>query len=94
MPPDAPRCGQCGAPTGDQAYLCGACTEQLRHALFTVCWLAGDLDIAISRQARFADKAGRGGVGVLPYDPRAAEAKTSLHNELGGWVRVIGERTL
>jgi hypothetical protein len=89
---DAPRC-VCGQPSPD-ATICMNCTDLLATQLRMAGWLDGQLDITIARLARTAERDGRGGNGRLPYDERAAHAKWGLGNELGGWVRVIGERTL
>jgi hypothetical protein len=45
--------------------------------------------VAIARQSRFAERAGRGTTSPLPYDPRAAEAAWTLRDTLARWIRTI-----
>lgn len=90
--PGEPRCA-CGQPAPD-AVICKACTRALNLALLTAFTLAADLELALSRQARFTGPGRRGSGSVLPYDERASNAAHELRSELSGWVRVLAERGL
>jgi hypothetical protein len=83
------QCEACGAPTGDQATLCTACTEDLARTLVRAAEVGPQLDIARSRQARFTDHNGSPGSRnhPLPYDVRAAEAGDRLAMVLRGVLR-------
>jgi len=76
-----PLCG-CGQPAPD-AVICHDCTATLAQALRDAITLAGELNTAIARQARFtAYTPARGSTHPLPYDPRAAEAAAELRAAL------------
>lgn len=83
----------CGQPARD-AYLCHACTDDLKWILITAAILGPQLDIARSRQARLTDASGISASRShpLPYDPRAAEAADRLASTLAGWLRALGQR--
>jgi hypothetical protein len=81
-----PACA-CGQPSPD-AFLCKACTRELSLALLAAVTLAPDLEVAVSRQARFTGPQRGGGGSVLPFDERASDAAHALHAELSGWVRI------
>jgi len=85
-----PRCA-CGQPSPD-ATLCRDCTRDLTAALITVLAVAPELEIALTRQAQFADRSHIPGYATqLPYDEHAAEAAAQLRGVLVGWVRVLTE---
>jgi electron transfer flavoprotein alpha/beta subunit len=85
-----PRCA-CGQPA-PHATICTACERDLTAALITVLAVAPELEIALTRQAQFADRSHIPGyAAMLPYDERAAEAAAQLRGVLSGWVRVLTE---
>lgn len=78
----------CDRPRPGNRHLCGACEAELARALGDVAWLAGELDVVLSRQG--SHTAGVRSAGVpLPYDPRASEAAAVLKSALVGWVREL-----
>ena len=86
----APRCA-CGQPVHG-ASICKACERELTLALLAAVVIGPDLDLAISRQARFTVYGQRGSEPVLPFDERASAAAGALRNELAGWVRVLSSK--
>jgi hypothetical protein len=88
-------CQTCTAPVGDQASLCGSCTNQLRATLDSVADLAAELDTTITRQAVLGVRGGpRAAEKPLPFHVQASEAAWVLRNTLGGWARVIAEEAI
>ncbi|MGH3447093.1 MAG: hypothetical protein ACRDP4_05675, partial [Nocardioidaceae bacterium] len=74
------------------AFVCGACAGQLERDLGDVPALVEDLDVALSRQAMFGDRAGgKSAEKPLPIDPRASEVGWVLRNTLSTWIRVLVE---
>jgi hypothetical protein len=91
----------CDRPAPGSQTICGACEADLRRALDSVAWLAGELDVTLSRQNT---RTGTGTsepeddttpavlhIGPLPYDPRAAEVMYVLRSTLVGWTRIMQE---
>lgn len=78
----------CDRPRPGNRHLCGACEADLARALGDVPWLAGQLDVVLSKQGSHAPAGRRTGV-PLPYDPRATEAAYVLKSALVGWVRLL-----
>lgn len=91
----------CDRPAPGDATICGACQADLRRALDTVAWLAGELDVTLSGQH---SRTGAGSaeaeddptpavlhIGRLGYNQRASEAAYVLRTALVGWVRVMSE---
>lgn len=84
-------CEACDRPVAD-AFVCGACAGQLERDLGDVPALVEDLDVALSRQAVFGDRAGgKSAEKPLPIDPRASEVGWVLRNTLSTWIRVLVE---
>jgi hypothetical protein len=82
---------QCVICTRDNrdGFACAACTTTLADDLRTLGWLASELFITRTRQARLAGGTRSRGGSPLAFHPRAAMAYDQLHNNLFGWVRVI-----
>ncbi|MGI5153614.1 hypothetical protein [Microbispora sp. CA-102843] len=86
------RCGCCGRPVPDNAYVCPGCASGLHEHLvrLTGGGLADELDTALARQAKLGGGGGRGGAEQpLPYGYAASEALYVLRSTLVGWVRVL-----
>lgn len=80
---------QCGRPVSE-AFLCGACTAQLKATLDGIPALVDELDTTITRQAVTGEKGGpRAAEKPLPFNVQASEAAWVLRNTLGGWARVL-----
>ena len=82
---------QCGRPVSE-AFLCGACTSQLKATLESVPALVDELDTTITRQAVLGEKGGpRAAEKPLPFNAQASEAAWVLRNTLSTWARVLTE---
>jgi hypothetical protein len=83
----------CGRPAGD-FMLCSGCWGEVEQSLKSVQWLADELQVTITKQA----KTGRG-IGVvarasetpIPFSVEAGERQDELRTVLVGWVRVLWE---
>lgn len=83
----------CGRPRPGSSYICGACVADLERALGDAGFLAAQLQVTFTRQARICSGGGRrSGERPLPYDGRASRLALRLRTELVGWVRVLSER--
>lgn len=92
-------CQLCARPSGDDAYACTTCAEQLADALKEVTGeglphgLADDLDIALAKQGTKPQQDGtkhtKASEAPMPIDVRASEAGHVLRNTLTTWVRLI-----
>lgn len=80
----------CNLPVGD-GYVCQRCSRKLEIALGDVGALWEQLDIVLTRQARYSDAQGRGGDKGLPFNPEASEIGWVLRNTLATWCRLIAE---
>jgi hypothetical protein len=80
----------CDRPVGD-GYSCTTCMGKLERALGDVGALWEQLDIVLTRQARYSDAQGRGGDKALPFNPEASEIGWVLRNTLTTWCRLIAE---
>jgi len=80
----------CDRPVGD-GYTCQRCADRLSVALGDVPALWEQLDIVLTRQARYSDPEGRGGEKALPYNLKASELGTALRGLLNTWCRLIAE---
>lgn len=80
----------CNLPVGD-GYSCTTCMGKLERALGDVGALWEQLDIVLTRQARYSDAQGRGGDKALPFNPEASEIGWVLRNTLTTWCRLIAE---
>lgn len=80
---------QCVICTRDHtgSYVCPGCLTQLAADLRTLAWLAAELMVTRTRQARLADHGRRGYDTPLGYHVGAAHAYDALHNALVTWVR-------
>lgn len=78
----------CGRPIQDTALICSPCSQDLAKALGDVPFLAEQLDIRLTRQARIGS-GGKSAERALPYDPYASVIAAELHNALSTWVRVL-----
>lgn len=95
---DHPLCAVDQRPVHDGGQLCAACWADLEHDLTeVVASLADDLDITLAGLGR----SGGSPIGIvvrsasrgIGFDERAGDLARSLHNCLGGWVRVLFEDT-
>ncbi|GAA2773977.1 hypothetical protein [Saccharopolyspora taberi] len=83
----------CGRPVED-ALLCSGCWGEVEQALRSVSWLADELEVTITKQAR----TGRG-IGIatrasetpILFNAEARDRKDELRCTLVGWVRVLWE---
>lgn len=80
----------CGRPVGD-GYTCQRCADKLSVALGDVPALWQQLDIVLTRQARYSDPEGRGGEKAVPFNIKASELGTVLRGLLNTWCRLIAE---
>lgn len=80
----------CGRPVGD-GYTCQRCADRLSVALGDVPALWEQLDIVLTRQARYGDPEGRGGEKAVPFNIKASELGTALRGLLNTWCRLIAE---
>lgn len=80
-------CGVCGAPAGDDAYLCKLHTADLLCNLQAVPELVTELEVTITRQARItAEKhGGRSAETPMPWNEHAAACASDLNTTLNGW---------
>lgn len=72
-------------------YLCWGCCKILKRRLDEAAWLAGELTVTVTRQARITAQADRvGGANAerpLPFHWSASDTAWALHNTLGTWAR-------
>jgi len=73
------------------AYADKDCITSLTTDLRTLAWLAVELTITRTRQARLGGGARGAGGSSLGYHDGAARAYDALHNCLSGWVRDLNE---
>lgn len=84
-------CQACGAAVTDAA-LCAACTREVADALARVGWLTGELDVLLARQSATGVSNGGGSgmaVAPLPYDLRASQSASRLHDVLVRWAGAL-----
>lgn len=83
-------CMVCGRPVGD-GWTCQRCADRLSVALGDVPALWEQLDIVLTRQARYSDPEGRGGEKAVPFNIKASELGSALRGLLSTWCRLIAE---
>lgn len=85
----------CSRPITDTAVICIHCGYDIDAALEGVAaYLAADLDISRSRQARIGTRGGSPRTDTpLPYAEHAADARDQLHHTLTRWARLIYRAT-
>ncbi|MEV4320973.1 hypothetical protein AB0J37_01940 [Microbispora rosea] len=89
------RCGCCGRPVPDNAYVCPGCASGLHEHLVRVTagGLADELDTALARQTKLGGGGGGGGgrsdEQPLAFGYAASEAIWVLRSTLVGWVRAL-----
>lgn len=91
--PDRWSCHSCGAKVLD-APCCATCWRDVRRWLKTIPMLAVQLDVAVAKQARFAEQQARvrgTPTPPLPLHPEAADVRDHLRAVLVGWVRLHHE---
>lgn len=83
---------RCGRPTRDDAYVCETCGDLLARALGDVPWLAGELEVTITKQKGVDYRKVGGGKGgkkanerPLPASWGASEARGHLKALLVSW---------
>lgn len=88
-----PCVAHCGRPA-DGYFLCQGCAGEVDSHLASVENLVAELDITVSRLARFSNPVPvtTSGPAPLPFDPTAADALAVLHNTLATWARDLAER--
>jgi hypothetical protein len=99
-------CRVCYRPTPDSAVLCSGCGNKLSVALGEVAALDEQLLITVAKNAKFGNVSGGAGKPSEPDDPDATPGaarrplpinydasimRSSLHNTLSTWVRVLAE---
>jgi hypothetical protein len=77
--------------TATWSHVCQRCCDRLSVALGDVGALWVELDLVLTRQARYSDPEGRGGDKALPFNPTASELGWVLRNTLSTWCRLIAE---
>lgn len=84
----------CGRPA-EGYYLCRGCAEQLGTHLASIATLTTELDTNAARLARTSQPVpvATSGPAPLPFDPRAVEAMSVLHNTVTTWARILSEHT-
>jgi hypothetical protein len=85
------RCGSCGAPVPDMAFLCGRCTKAMKDRLEAAAGLLDELETTALRQARIEDAGGSGEGAGLAWNEHARRKSTALGTVVHGWVRVLLE---
>ncbi len=80
----------CDRPVGD-GYVCQACADKLSMALGDIPALWAELDVVLTRQARYSDPEGRGGDKALPFNLKASDTGEALRGTLNTWCRLIAE---
>ena len=80
----------CDRPVGD-GYVCQHCADRLERALGDVPALWEELDVVLTKQARYAAAEFRRGERALPFNPEASEIGWVLRNTLTTWCRVVAE---
>lgn len=80
----------CDRPVGD-GYVCQHCGDRLARALGDVPALWEELDITLTRQARYSEPEGRGGERSLPFNLKASDVGRALSGTLNTWCRLIAE---
>lgn len=89
----APRlCGTraCPRPAHDNHATCTHCAWLLERDLAETPALADELDTTRARQTATRGHTGRATPGIpMPYDPRAADAATTLHRTLRTWAERV-----
>ena len=80
----------CDRPVGD-GYCCQTCADKLSRALGDVPALWAELDVVLTRQARYSDPEGRGGDKALPFNLKASDTGEALRGTLNTWCRLIAE---
>lgn len=86
------QCAACARAT--EMFLCWDCTKALKSRLDSVIWLAPELDVTLSRQARITspgDRIGGTPEQPLPFHAGASETAWVLHNTLSTWARDLCE---
>lgn len=88
-----PCTARCGRPA-EGYFLCRWCADDLARHLGNVRHLVSELDITVTRQARFSDGVAvtTSGPAPLPFDPHASDALDILHNTLTTWARDVADR--
>lgn len=83
-------CMVCGRLVGD-GWTCQRCADKLSVALGDVPALWEQLDVVLTRQARYSDPEGRGGEKAVPFNIKASELGSALRGLLSTWCRLIAE---
>jgi hypothetical protein len=88
-------CGVCGAPAGDDAYLCRTCTLKLGADLRDVPSLWQELDTTRTRQDKLVLNSGApsGAERPLFFNEHAAQAAWDLHATLNAWCLDVSRLT-
>lgn len=85
------ECG-CGRPTRDDAYACDHCGDLTARALGDVPWLAGELDVTITKQRAAIESDGSASAETpLMYHLPAAEKRDALRHALVTAIRFCNE---
>ena len=75
-----------------EGRVCMTCTNRLERALGDIPALWDELDIVLTRQARYnATEARPGAETALAFNQRASDTGTALRNILTTWCKLIGE---
>jgi hypothetical protein len=71
--------------------VCQHCADRLERALGDVPALWDELDVVLTKQARYAAAEFRRGEQALPFNPTASELGWVLRNTINTWCRLIAE---
>lgn len=93
--PLAKTCHHCGSEV-DSGLLCNDCIRRTKNRLRSIPMLAAELDVVISKQARFAEQQQRvrgTPEPPLPMHPDAAAERDTLKAQMVSWVKWYEEET-
>lgn len=87
-------CG-CTRPTRAGYVLCDTCKAELEQHLAEIGWLAGELNVSLTRVkgVDYNRNGGRSADKPLPWNEGAAKARENLKAEMVSWVRIIAAST-
>lgn len=82
---------ECNRPS-DGWIVCRTCGNRLQEHLRDAGWMLDELDLVMSQQTRYADKAhGKSAETALAYNAKASEAYTALVHAIGTSARLVAD---
>jgi hypothetical protein len=75
--------------------ICDTCKREFEQHLSEMSWLAGELDVSLTRVkgVDYNRSGGRSAEKPLPWNEGASRARETLKGEMVSWVRIIAART-